>query len=77
LAPTQVIEVTPEPCACGQREFSVTTPDDTPQVIELREMAIQIEQLILYEARCHRCGHLLKAEVPAENRLRHPDSGYG
>jgi transposase len=26
LAPTEIIEVKPEPCACGQREFSATAP---------------------------------------------------
>src|SRR5262245_4192499 len=26
LAPTEIIEVKPEPCACEQREFSATTP---------------------------------------------------
>jgi transposase len=63
LAPTQVIEVTPEPCACGQREFSTTTPYYTHQVIELPEIAMQVKHIILHEARCPRCGRLLKAVI--------------
>jgi transposase len=35
LAPTEVIEVTPDACACGQQQFQATTPYYTHQVIEL------------------------------------------
>jgi transposase len=72
LAPTEVIEVTPEPCACGQREFPATTPYYTHQVIELPEIQMAVTHVVLHETRCPRCGHLLKAELPAEYRY-----GYG
>jgi transposase len=38
LVPTEVIEVKPEACACGQTEFPATTPYYTHQVIELPEI---------------------------------------
>jgi transposase len=72
LAPTEVIEVTPEACACGQREFPATTPYYTHQVIELPEIQMAVTHVTLHETRCPRCGHLLKAELPAEYRY-----GYG
>jgi transposase len=72
LAPTEVIEVTPEPCACGEREFPATTPYYTHQVIELPEIQMAVTHVVLHEARCPRCGHLLTAELPAEYRY-----GYG
>jgi transposase len=72
LAPTEMIEVKPEPCACGQREFSATTPYYTHQVVELPEIQMAVTHVVLHETRCPRCGHLLKAELPAEYRY-----GYG
>jgi transposase len=38
LEPTQVIEVKPEACPCGQQEFPEATPYYTHQVIELPEI---------------------------------------
>src|SRR5918999_2651880 len=35
LAPTEVVEVMPAPCVCGQQEFPETMPYYTQQVIEL------------------------------------------
>jgi transposase len=72
LAPTEVIEVTPEACPCGQREFPETTPYYTHQVIELPEIQMQIKHLVLHEARCPRCGKRIKASLPAEHH-----HGYG
>jgi transposase len=72
LAPTEVIEVKPEPCTCGQREFRATTPYHTHQVIELPEIQMAVKHLVVHETRCPRCGRLLKAELPAEYRY-----GYG
>ena len=42
LAPTEVIEVKPEACACGQQEFPATTPYYTHQVIELPEIQMAV-----------------------------------
>jgi transposase len=72
LAPTEIIEVTPEPCACGQREFSATTPYYTHQVIELPEIRMAVTHIVLHEAQCPGCGRLHKAGLPAEHRY-----GYG
>jgi transposase len=72
LEPTEVIEVTPKACPCGQREFPATTPYYTHQLIELPEIHMQITHVVLHEARCPRCGRLLKAPLPEEHRY-----GYG
>jgi transposase len=72
LTPTEVITVNPEPCPCGQREFPEATADYTQQVIELPEIAMQVTHVILHEARCPRCGKLIKAALPEEHRY-----GYG
>jgi transposase len=72
LVPTEVIEVKPESCPCGRTEFPETTPFYTHQVIELPEIQVAVTHVALHETRCPRCGHLLKAELPAEYR-----SGYG
>jgi transposase len=72
LTPTEVIEVKPEPCACGQREFPATTPYHTHQVIELPEIQMAVKHLVVHETRCPRCGRLLKAKRPAKYRY-----GYG
>jgi transposase len=72
LAPTEVIEVRPETCACGQREFPATTPYHTHQVIELPEIQMAVTHVVLHETQCSQCGRRLKAELPAEYRY-----GYG
>jgi transposase len=72
LAPTQVIEVTPDVCVCGQQEFPATVPYHTHQVIELPEIQMAVMHVVLHETQCPRCGRRLKAELPAEYRY-----GYG
>jgi transposase len=72
LAPTEVIQVKPDPCACGQREFHLMTPYYTHQQIELPEIRMAVRHVVLHETRCPRCGRLLKAELPAKYRY-----GYG
>jgi transposase len=72
LEPTEVIEVTPDACACGQQEFPTTTPYYTHQVIELPEIQMQVTHVVLHEACCPQCGRLLKAPLPEEHRY-----GYG
>jgi transposase len=71
LAPTEVIEVMPVLCACGQREFS-PPPYDTHQVIELPEIRMAVTHVVLHETRCLRCDRLLNAAMPPEYRY-----GYG
>jgi transposase len=72
LAPTEVIEVTPDVCACGQQEFPATMPYHTHQVIELPEIQLAVTHVVLHETQCPGCGRLLKAALPAEYRY-----GYG
>jgi transposase len=72
LVPTEIIKVTPEACPCGQRAFHAPTPYHTHQVIELPEILMQVTHVILHEARCPRCGRLLKAPLPEKYRY-----GYG
>jgi transposase len=72
LEPTEVIEVTPDTCACGQQEFPTTTPYYTHQVIELPEIQMQVTHVVLHETCCPRCGRLLKVALPAAYRY-----GYG
>jgi transposase len=68
LTPTEVIEVTPDVCACGQQEFPTTTPYYTHQVIELPEIQMAVTHVVLHEGHCPGCGRLLKAALPAEYR---------
>jgi transposase len=72
LAPTEVIELKPESCPCGQTEFPATTPYSTHQVIELPNIQMVVKHMVLHAAHCPRCGRLLKASLPAVAR-----SGYG
>jgi transposase len=66
LAPTEVIAVKPESCACGQREFPTTRPYYTHQVIEMPEIQMVVQHVVLHEVRCPRCGRRVKASIPAE-----------
>jgi transposase len=72
LARTEVIEVPPDVCVCGQQEFPEARTYDTHQVIELPEIQMAVTHVVLHETRCPRCGRLLKAELPAGYRY-----GYG
>jgi transposase len=72
LVPTEIIEVTPEACPCGQRQFPQTTPYYRHQVIELPAIQMSVTHIVLHEAHCPQCGGVIKAELPAEYRY-----GYG
>lgn len=66
LDPTEVIEVKPSACACGQTDFLDTSPYATHQVIELPEIQMRVRHFVLYEASCPPCGMVTKAQVPSE-----------
>jgi transposase len=66
LVPTEVIEVKPSACACGQTACLDTSPSDTHQVIELPEIQMRVRHVVLYEASCSHCGQVTKAPVPPE-----------
>jgi transposase len=72
LAPTEVIEVTPDVCVCGQQEFPATMPYHIHQVIELPEIRMAVTHVVLHKAQCPGCGRRLKTALPAEYRY-----GYG
>jgi transposase len=72
LAPTEIIEVKPPACACGQTACLDTSPYYTHQVIELPEIQMSVRHFVLYEASCPQCGRITKAQVPPEVH-----SGYG
>jgi transposase len=72
LAPTEVIEVTPDVCVCGQKEFPEARAYYTHQVLELPAIQMAVTHVVLHETQCSRCGRLLKAKLPAEYRY-----GYG
>jgi transposase len=72
LAPTEVLNVKPEACGCGQREFPETQPYYTHQVIELPEIQMVVKHFVLHKACCPQCGRCLKASLPAVHRY-----GYG
>jgi transposase len=72
LEPTEVIEVQPPACGCGQITFPEARPYYTPQVIELPDIQMRVQHFVLCEARCSRCGRVTKAPVPPA-----ASSGYG
>jgi transposase len=72
LAPTEVIEVKPPACACGQTKFPETSPYYTHQVIELPEIQMTVRHFLLHEARCPQCGRVTKAQAPPQ-----APAGYG
>jgi hypothetical protein len=47
MAPTEVIELKPQACSCGQAEVPDTTPYDTHQVIERPEIQMTVSPLFL------------------------------
>ena len=70
--PTEVIEVKPPACVCGQRACLDLSPFSTHQVIELPELNMIGRHVVLYEACCPQCGRVTKAHVPPE-----ACAGYG
>jgi transposase len=72
LEPTEVIEVQPPACGCGQTAFPDAHPYDTHQVIELPDIQRIVRHFVWHEARCSRCGRVTKAPVPPG-----ASSGYG
>jgi transposase len=72
LEPTEVIEVQPPACGCGQTVFPDARPYYTHQVVELPDIQMHVQHFVLCEARCSRCGRITKAPVPPA-----ASSGYG
>ena len=72
LEPTEVKNLLPEACECGQRFLESILPYYTHQHIELPEIEMDVTHYILHKGRCGSCGKTVKAKVPREF-----SSGYG
>ena len=72
LEPTEVENIVPEACICGNTHFDNTNPYYTHQVIELPEIKMEITHFILHKGECPCCGKINKAMVPNEHQ-----TGYG
>ena len=72
LEPTEVIEVKPPACVCGQRVCLDMSPFSTHQVIELPEITMIVRHFVLYEVCSPQYGRVTKAHVPPE-----AGAGYG
>jgi len=72
LEPTEVKNLTPEVCICGNTRFDNTSPYYTHQVIELPEIEMEVTHFVLHKGECPCCGKVNKAVVPKEHR-----TGFG
>lgn len=72
LEPTEIKDLTPEACSCGNNQYDNTKPYYTHQVIELPEIQMEVTHLILYKCECPCCGKINKAVIPKEHR-----TGFG
>jgi transposase len=72
MTPTQVQEVIPERCACGNTTLTHTTPYYTHQVIELPPITMDVTHWVLHQRWCPHCGRWTQAQVPVQHA-----SGYG
>jgi transposase len=72
LEPTEVKNLTPEACICGNTRFDNTSPYYTHQVIELPEIEMEVTHFVLHKGECPCCGKAIKAVVPKEHR-----TGFG
>ena len=73
LEPTEVVELKPQRCRCGQRCSSHRLkPYYTHQYIELPKIKLDVTHLVLHKGKCDRCGKTLKARLPHQYH-----SGYG
>jgi transposase len=72
LEPTEVKNLKPETCICGNTKFDTTAPYYTHQVIELPEIQMEVTHFVLYKGECPCCGKVNKAVVPKKHR-----TGFG
>ena len=72
LEPTEVKNIIPELCICGNTHFDNASPYYTHQVIELPEIKMEVTHFVLHKGQCPCCGKVNKAVVPNEHR-----TGYG
>lgn len=72
LDPTEVKNLIPEACICGNTQFDKTSPYYTHQIIELPEIELEVTHFVLHKGECPCCGKVNKAVVPKEHR-----TGFG
>ena len=73
LEPTETHRIMPVRCtSCGSVEHGEARAYYTHQVVELPEIELIVEDYVLYEAECVKCGRKVKGEIPREKR-----TGYG
>src|SRR5215471_6067037 len=72
LAPTSIVEVRPELCACGHTACALTRPSYTHQVIELPPIAMEVTHWVLHQGWCPACGCWTQTHVSPEHA-----TGYG
>lgn len=72
LAPKAVVNVYPEPCACGCSTFTDLEQYALHQHIELPEIELLVTHFALYRGRCQHCGHVRKGYTPSTCQ-----TGYG
>jgi len=72
IRPTELVELHPQQCSCGCREFGEQEPYYIHQVIELPELKPAVTHVVLYRGRCRACEKTVKAHVPLEQR-----TGFG
>jgi hypothetical protein len=72
LAPTEVHQVYPASCACGQGGRVSPTPSHTQQGIELPPLDLHMTHCVLHQARGVGCGQRRQAAIPSA-----PVSGSG
>lgn len=74
LPPSHEKTVMPILCSCGCSSFKADDfkPFYTHQVIELPKIELDVTHFVLHKGSCPKCGKIVKATVPHENR-----TGYG
>jgi len=72
LEATETHHVMPGRCTCGSVKHGDAEPYYIHQVVELPEIKLEVEDYVLYQARCSECGKKVKGEIPCEKR-----TGYG
>jgi len=72
LEPTEIMNLVPEACICGNTQFDITSPYYTHQVIELPKIEMEVTHFVLHKGECPCCGKVNKAVVPKEHR-----TGFG
>lgn len=72
MEPTNVEDILPEKCACGNCIFPETKPFYIHQEIEFPEIKMDVNHFILHMGQCPQCGEFNKGTVAPEHR-----TGFG